>query len=416
MEVEKNFVEIAALLLSSHGAVQKKLDNESLLSESEQDKGDACGKDQAAAGVPPVDDQCEATDSHIRELLFLASDQDTAQQFSDLVREIVADMGAVPSSYVSSALDAATGVYDSGVEAGSAPDAAPLFTFYSYDEWDFRRGAYRKKWCTVREMTPPPVRGTLVEQVLARYRGQVASLRRQFELMRQECRRVRRQKDGDEIDIDAVVEAWADFHAGSMPSENLFTRLFRDNRDIAVLFLVDMSASTEGWINTAIKESLVLLTQAMELLNDRYAIYGFSGMQRTGCQYYVIKEFSEEYGEQVEGRITGINARDYTRMGPAIRHSIEKLMDVDARLRILLTLSDGKPEDYDEYKGPYAIEDTRRALFEAREYGIRPFCITIDSEAREYLPRLYGAANYILVPDVRLLHRRVPEIYRLLTT
>jgi len=103
-------------------------------------------------------------------------------------------------------------------------------------------------------------------------------------------------------------------------------------------------------------------------------------------------------------------------MGPAVRHAISKLEQVDARLKILLTLSDGKPEDYDEYKGPYAIEDTRMALFEARRRGIRPFCITIDRQAREYLPRMYGAANYILVPDVRLLHKRVPEIYRILTT
>lgn len=103
-------------------------------------------------------------------------------------------------------------------------------------------------------------------------------------------------------------------------------------------------------------------------------------------------------------------------MGPPIRHAAKLLQDVEARLKILITLSDGKPEDYDGYKGHYAIEDTRRALIEARQQGVSPFCITIDRQARDYLPHMYGEVSYIVVEDVTLLHRRVPEIYRLLTT
>ncbi len=338
------------------------------------------------------------------------------EQLFEVTKEIVNDFGQIPSLYVSSAMDLATGLYDHTISVEDSSDSAPLFSFYTYPEWDFRRSDYRQDWCTVKEMASKGSSGSFVGDVLKRYKGQVSSLRRQFEMIRQDYNVIKRQRDGQEIDVDAFVEAYTDVMAELSPSEHLYHRLVRNRRDIAVLFLVDMSASTEGWINRAIKESLVLMATAMECVGDQYAIYGFSGMRRTGCQYFVIKEFQDEFSTKVKERITGIRPKDYTRMGPAIRHSVEKLGDVEARIKILLTLSDGKPEDYDEYKGPYAIEDTRMALFEAKQQGIKPFCITIDKEARQYLPRLYGAANYVLVPDVRLLHKRVPEIYRILTS
>jgi nitric oxide reductase NorD protein len=416
--VEQAFVEIVGALLAEHEESRERCEGE-----KEEDghlKNRSCPADDETSGAlaVAVNPGKEGQDDAGRLLrnLMLEADSETREKLSRMVREICQDLGRVPSSYVSTALDLATGAYDSKIEVEGSRDKRPVFTFYTYPEWDFRRGAYRKNWCTVKELMCPAAKGNFVAQVLERYRGQVASLRRQFELMRQDYRYVRRQRDGEEVDIDAFVEAYTDIHASLSPSENLYTRLVKDQRDIAVLFLIDMSASTEGWINVAIKESLVLLSSAMELLGDRYAIYGFSGMQRTGCQSFVIKEFDQEYDSAVEERITGINARDYTRMGPAVRHAITRLDEVDARLKILIALSDGKPEDYDEYKGPYAIEDTRMSLFEARQKGIRPFCITVDREARDYLPRMYGAANYILVPDVRLLHKRVPEIYRVLTT
>ncbi len=414
---ERTFVEIVGALLSEK---QELLNNNFARQQEEPEQIRVCPMKEDAGGalavlVSPENQKSQDAPGFLKQLI-LEADPETREKLSELVKEICQDMGRIPASYISTALDLATGAYDSRIEAEEGRNERPVFTFYTYPEWDFRRAAYRKNWCTVKEMMCPAAKGNFVAQVLERYKGQVASLRRQFELMRQDYRYARRQRDGEEIDIDSFVEAYSDIHASISPSENLYTRLVKDQRDIAVLFLVDMSASTEGWINVAIKESLVLLSTAMSLLGDRYAIYGFSGMQRTGCQSFVIKEFDQEYDSDVEERITGINARDYTRMGPAVRHAIARLEEVEARLKILLTLSDGKPEDYDEYKGPYAIEDTRMSLFEARQRGIRPFCITVDREARDYLPRMYGAANYILVPDIRLLHKRVPEIYRILTT
>ena len=155
----------------------------------------------------------------------------------------------------------------------------------------------------------------------------------------------------------------------------------------------------------------------METLGDRFAIYGFSGWTRNRCEVFTIKRFDQPYDATARGRIGGIEAHDYTRMGAPIRHLCKLLAAQEARTRLLITLSDGKPDDYDpQYRGQYGIEDTRQALFEARLAGIHPFCITIDEEGPEYLPHMYGAANFTLVADIARLPAKVADIYRRLTS
>jgi nitric oxide reductase NorD protein len=139
-------------------------------------------------------------------------------------------------------------------------------------------------------------------------------------------------------------------------------------------------------------------------------------MTRKRCELYRIKRFDEHYGDQVKRRIAGIRPQDYTRMGVIIRHLSGLLADIEARTKLLITLSDGKPDDYDGYRGEYGIEDTRQALIEAKHQGIYPFCITIDTEAHDYLPRMYGAVNYVVIDEVRKLPLKVSDIYRHLTT
>lgn len=285
-----------------------------------------------------------------------------------------------------------------------------------YDEWDYKRSGYKKHWCSVYEHDVYPGHEPFVEMTLGRYGAYIGLLRNKFEMLKREPKILRRQKDGDDIDIDAVVEAFSDMLAGLSPAEDLFIRIDRQERNIAVLFLLDMSGSTKGWVNEAEKEALVLMSEALQALGDSYAIYGFSGMTRTKCDYYRIKGFDENYSATIKKRIAGIEPKDYTRMGPAIRHSITLLQSVEARTRLFIILSDGKPEDWDAYKGEYAIEDTRKSLIEAREKGIHPFCITIDKEARSYLPHMYGEANYTVIDDVRKLPDKITEIYRRLTT
>ncbi len=332
---------------------------------------------------------------------------------------IIQDLGEIPADYL---VAAGPGAYPSGKVVETDPSDVWKGTYHEegasfYDEWDYLRQHYRKHWCVLRELDVHPKRDDFVDRTLRKHGGLVKSLRRTFEALRGEDKLLKKQPDGEDIDIDALVEAYADTQSGLEMSERLFTRMHKEERNIAVMFMVDMSGSTKGWINDAERESLILLCESLETLGDRYAIYGFSGNTRKRCELYRIKRFDESYNDDVRARISGIEPKDYTRMGVAIRHLCTLLNGLDARTKLLVTLSDGKPEDYDGYyRGEYGIEDTRQALFEARRNAIHPFCITIDEEAREYLPHMYGAANYIVIDEVRKLPLKVSDIYRRLTS
>ena len=338
-----------------------------------------------------------------------------------LLTSIQLDLGGIPPEYLVAAGD---GEYDPARyrQKEKDPDDVWQGTYHEegatfYPEWDHGRRHYRKNWCVMREKDVAPVHDDFVARTLQKHGGVVEQLRRTFEAMRDENRLLKRQPYGDDVDIDALVEAIADARDGREMTDRLFTRTHRAERNIAVAFMVDMSGSTKGWINDAERESLILLCEALEALGDRYAIYGFSGVTRKRCELYRIKRFDEPYSPEVRARIGGIRPQEYTRMGFAIRHLTSLLDGVEARTKLLVTLSDGKPDDYqDGYRGPYGIEDTRQALIEARRRGVHSFCITIDREARDYLPHMYGASHYVIIDDVGMLPRKVPDIYRRLTT
>jgi nitric oxide reductase NorD protein len=335
-------------------------------------------------------------------------------ELNRLIDSIVTDMDGVPEDYLALPGPAAAASAETETKA-SAHDVREAPTYF-YNEWDCRRRHYRKNWCVVRELEVNGEDPAFVERTLARYAPRVAELKRTFEMMRGEERLLKRQQDGDGIDFDALVDAYGDMRAGAELSSLLFTKRRKHERDLAVMFMVDMSGSTKGWINEAEREALVMLCEALEVLGDRYAIYGFSGMTRRRCEIFRVKRFDERYGPVVRARISGIEPQDYTRMGAAIRHLTMLLAGVQARTKLLITLSDGKPDDYsDEYRGEYGIEDTRQALIEAHRAGVKPFCITIDREARDYLPHMYGSVNWTLIDDVSRLPLKVAEIYRRLT-
>ncbi|TXH72481.1 VWA domain-containing protein [Thiobacillus sp.] len=338
-----------------------------------------------------------------------------------LLTSVYLDFGEIPPDYLTPAGD---GEYDPNLvfDQPEDPDAVWHGTYHEkgaelYPEWDHGRQHYRKNWCVMREKTVTPAYDDFYRDTLGKHAGVVKHLRRKFEALRDENRIEKRQVQGDEIDLDALIEALADAKDGSEMSDRLFVRLHRAERNIAVAFLVDMSGSTKGWINEAEREALILLCEALELLGDRYAIYGFSGTTRKRCELFRIKTFDERYDDEVKARISGIRPQEYTRMGFALRHMTKLLNQVEAKTRVLVTLSDGRPDDYfDVYRGQYGIEDTRMALLEAARTGIHPFCITLDRDARDYLPHMYGSARYIILDDVRQLPVKVTDIYRRITT
>jgi len=343
------------------------------------------------------------------------------EHVKNLLRSVMIDFGEIPPEYLE---PAGEGEYDPELLNDSSlnPEDVWSGTYHEegafiYKEWDSARQAYKKNWCVMRELELKHDDKSFYDKTVTKYAGHIHSLKQTFEMLRGEDRLLKRQLFGDDVDIDALIEAWSDVKAGREMTQHLFTRMHKDDRNIAVMFMVDMSGSTRGWINEAEREALILMAEALEMLGDRYAIYGFSGWTRKRCETYRIKDFAEPWDDERKAKTCAIEPKDYTRMGVAIRHLSSKLMEVDARIRLLITLSDGKPDDYDlEYRGVYGISDTHQALLEARRDGIHPFCITIDKQGQEYLPDMYGKTHYVVIDEIRKLPLKIADIYRKLTT
>src|SRR2546425_511302 len=308
-------------------------------------------------------------------------------------------------------------------EAGAALPALPGMRAFLYDEWDGRIQDYRTRWCRVVEQTAPEGTEEFIGLVRSRYGGVVSLIRRYFEGIRPPAlRRMRRQADGEEVDIEAVVEALVERKAHVSASEFVYIRRDRRDRDVAAAFLVDLSGSTGQQIGPGgariidvEKEGLVLLCEALEAIGDQYAVYGYSGQSRHDVQVLVLKDFDERYGPQVWRRIDAVRPLVQNRDGAAIRHALRRLSERAAKVKLLVILSDGRPLD-DAYQDEYALEDTKAALREAKALGVHPFCITVDREARGYLARLYGEVCYLIIDRAESLPERLPRIYRALTT
>ena len=342
----------------------------------------------------------------------------TSQELADLLASMLQDLGdLLDDDYLAAAARAA---YPAEQETKPGqpdlPEVDAGTRVALYPEWDYTRQRFRDAFCALTEHEVPFGDEAFVVNTRQRYHGLAKSIQRVFEAIMSEAQRQRRQAHGDELDLDALVEAHIDRLHGREMSDRLYTHFRKAGRDVAVMFMVDMSGSTKGWVNDAERESLILLCDAVTTLGDQYAIYGFSGRTNKRCEVYRIKTFNEPYSGDVRRRISGMAPKAYTRMGVAIRHLGKLLSAVPARTKLLITLSDGKPEDYGSYRGRYGIEDTRHALLEVKRSGIHPFCITIDKEAQSYLPHMYGTSNFTVVDEVTKLPYKVADIYRRLTT
>ncbi|NOT64014.1 MAG: VWA domain-containing protein [Acidobacteria bacterium] len=303
---------------------------------------------------------------------------------------------------------------------------------FFYDEWDRELGDHRAKWCRVIQRENRKGQRDFVEQVRARYAGVISSIRHQFQMLRPESlRKIKGELDGEDYDLQALIDHYIDRKTTGRPSDRIYIRRIRRERDVAVSFLLDMSSSTARTITRhpnqpytrpgqkiidIEKQGLVLMSEALEAVGDAYSISGFTSEGRRNVKYFVIKRFGEKYTETVERRIGGITYHNNTRLGAAIRHAAAELERQDARTKLLIILSDGRPYDHDYGDSRYAREDTKIALRQTKTNGITPFCITIDRESEAELKDLYGEVGYTIIDDVMSLPERLPGIYRRLTT
>ena len=291
-----------------------------------------------------------------------------------------------------------------------------------YPEWDRGIDDYRLNWCRVVERAEEEGSGDIVGATLSAHGSEVSALRRIFESLRPPgLRRVPGQADGDELDVDAAVRMCAERAAGVDLSDRIYVRRERKERDVAAAFLVDVSGSTSRQLDSGRrvidleKEGLVLLCEALKAVGDQYALYGYSGQGRGQVDFLVIKDFDDQLGGKAAHRLGGLAPMRQNRDGAAIRHATAKLLAREARTRLLVLISDGRPLD-DGYKDEYSLEDTKASLREARQRGVHPFCITIDREADGYVRRMYGDVQFTVIDHLEALPMRLPRIYQRLTT
>ncbi len=331
-------------------------------------------------------------------------------------------------------------------------------SFY-YDEWDFRAADYKPRWCRVQERPLEEGDDAYFEDTLRKHAQLVNETRRQFELLKPEMfRKIKKLLDGEEFDLDAVIDYAIERKAGHPFTDKVYWRRNKVERDVAVAFLLDMSASTDEEIEKRKqkyaddddfdddprkyfqwlaqrraaqsiappkriidleKESMVLFIKALETIGDSYGIFGFSGYGRDNVEFYVIKDLNEQFSDKVKKRIDKVAPIRSTRMGPAIRHATHKLDEYDAKVKILMLVSDGRPQDHgygrDRTEKEYAIHDTKQALLEARRKGITPFALTVDKEGHDYLGQMCADMGYEVVADIEQLPQRLPTLYRRLT-
>lgn len=301
----------------------------------------------------------------------------------------------------------------------AAEDDIPLGGGILLPEWDWRSGVLRPAHCRVVPMLPRDAEPAPLPPRLA---PAAAELRRRFETLRPQAAWLHRQTDGDQIDMAAYLEfATARLRGGACGESRLWRRRVAQSRNLACLVLADLSLSTEAAVDNehqvidVVRDSLQLLGEALDAGGDAFAMYGFSSRRRDEVRMTLIKNFADRWGDAVRGRVQSLRPGYYTRMGAAIRQATEILREQPAEQRLLLLLTDGKPNDLDLYEGRYGMEDTRHALIEARRAGLQPFCVTVDQEAADYLPHLFGAHRYRLLRRAQDLPKLLPQLYLLLT-
>lgn len=326
-------------------------------------------------------------------------------------------------------------------------------TAFYYDEWDYHIGDYRPRWCRLRELAVAGDAGEFFNRALDDYAALLPEVRRQFQRIRpQMYRTVKGLEDGEDFDLNAVIGARVDRRAKRAPSPRLYVARMREERNVATVFLVDMSASTDEPVQKAAppdgdapaapaaapcnhegrrakperriidvtKEALVIMSAALAEIGDAYAIYGFSGHGRDNVEFYLVKSFNEPLSVAVKGRIGAIEPKSSTRMGTALRHATEKLAGIGARSRYVILLSDGFPQDFDygqdRRSNVYGLRDTSAALREAEAAGITPFCITVDKAGHDYLRTMCDPSRYLVIDDIGALPRELPKIYQRVVT
>jgi nitric oxide reductase NorD protein len=300
----------------------------------------------------------------------------------------------------------------------------PVSDPFHYQEWDYQIQLHRPDWVTIYERRQPKGNPEDVEKILTEHKPIAHRIKQIIDLLTPEgVQRVRNMEDGDEIDINAAIDAMVAIRMGEQPNPRITMRNVLMNRDLAVVVLMDLSESTNETVQGSDKtilqltrEAATLVATAINGIGDPFALHGFASDGRHDVQYYRFKDFNQHFDDEAKARLAGMQGGLSTRMGAAMRHAGQHLLKQPERRKLLLLVTDGEPADIDERDPQHLRHDTKKAVEELYSKGILTYCLTLDPHADSYVKRIFGANNYTVIDNVQRLPEQLPVLFASLTS
>jgi hypothetical protein len=300
----------------------------------------------------------------------------------------------------------------------------PVSDPFHYHEWDYQIQLHRPDWATVYERRQPKGNPEEIENILTEYKPIAYRIKQIIDLLTPEgVQRVRNMEDGDEIDINAAVDAMISIRMGEQPNPRITMRNVLKNRDLSVVVLMDLSESTNEKIGGSDKtvleltrEAATLVSTAINGIGDPFAVHGFASDGRHDVQYYRFKDFNQHFDDEAKSRLAGMQGGLSTRMGAAMRHAGQHLLKQPERRKLLLIVTDGEPADIDERDPQHLRHDTKKAVEELYSRGVLSYCLTLDPNADAYVKRIFGSNNYTIIDNVDKLPEQLPLLFASLTS
>lgn len=301
---------------------------------------------------------------------------------------------------------------------GAIPDVAsaqPGERGIPYDEWDTAKRSYRRAHCTVYPTRCPAGDPAFARPRLLEHASIIDETERALEVARFRLAERRRQRDGERVDVDAVVRHQADLRSGHASDGRLYVRRARELPSLATTVLMDVSLSSDAWVDDrrvldVEQDAVLVLGEVMDRLGDPLEILAFCSHTRNRCRVFDVRRAGEPWSVG-KARIAALRPQGYTRIGPALRHATAQLRGRDAQRRLLLLLSDGNPTDYDRYEGRHGVDDVRQAVREAKAGGVHIHGLTLDPRGRHAFPAMFGPGHHHLLADVSALPRALSQVY-----
>ena len=313
---------------------------------------------------------------------------------------------------------------DEGVSYNEMWGKEPISDPFHYQEWDYHIQLHRPDWTTVYERRQPKGNPEDIDKILTEHRPIAHRIKQIIDLLSPEgVQRQRNMEDGDEIDINAAIDAMVSIRTGEQPNTRITMRNVLKNRDLSVVVLLDLSESTnepiggsEKTVLELTREASTLMATAINGIGDPFAIHGFASDGRHDVQYYRFKDFNQHYDDDAKSRLAGMQGGLSTRMGAAMRHAGHHLLKQPERRKLLLIVTDGEPADIDERDPQHLRHDTKKAVEELYGKGVLSYCLTLDPNADNYVKRIFGANNYTVVDNVDKLPEQLPVLFASLTS